>query len=98
MGHACIGIAAADRGDALTQNGLSLERIPPQGNGHMGMIEYLRDQPVAIDPRNGGKAKGRDTVVARLEKQAVKLGFVTWKHEVQDLPGSVAQDLIPTCM
>src|SRR6516164_5340458 len=98
MGHACIGIAPANRGDALTKDGLSLKRIPPQGDGHLGMTEYIRDEPVAIDPRNCRRAEGKNAVVGRLEQQAMKLGLVAGEHEVQNLPAPVWQDLIAARM
>src|SRR6516165_4972642 len=98
MGHARVGAASANRGDALTKNGLPLKRIPPQGNRHYGMIEHRRDEPAAIDPRNCRGTQRKDAVVGCSEQQTVKLGHITWKHKIQDLPSSVGQDLVAASM
>jgi hypothetical protein len=52
MRDALIGIASADCGDPFTQDPGALKRAPPQRDADMRTLDNLRDEPVAIDPRD----------------------------------------------
>src|ERR1700737_1958430 len=93
-----VGIPPADRCDAFAKNGLSLKRIPPQGDRHTGMIRHLDDEPATIDPSNRGGAERENSVVGLPEQQAVKLSLVAGKHKIQDLAAPVGQNLVTARM